>query len=714
MYKLASLILLTCLTRLAMGQVYEIPLTANYELLSLSNFSRNDATDQIRIFVPVNKSVSFCPEADLFPDSSSTVAFATCMPLNYGTVTIEDSCITYQNSGGVGQDIICMEICDSNKVCKAYEIIIITREILLPPFIEDFSYDGPAPDPTLWLDQQVYVNNTLAQDPISIGVATFDGIDQNGTPYAGGPGYSDFLTSTFIDLSRFDDVYFSFFAQQKGYGIKPRLQDSLMVDFKNESGNWVRVLQLEGLPNSYATKDPAPPFSFHEIPVKSEFRHEGFQFRFRNKSKNLGLQEFWHVDYIRVGNRDNTNRVFRDIAFTQLPTPVIAPYSHMPATHFNRERVRSSIESRLYNFNSGNQQIDNPTFTLSLDNVPLFSRTFIEPVSMWNLPPERTFFDFPVDQMGSDNYRAMQDAVENNLVENETVSLTSRLSFDLSSEILTGSRNNEVRGTTEFSNYFAYDDGTAESAVVEQGEIGSTQLALQFEATIDDSLKGIQFLFPHIEGGEGVVRFNMYVWLDTLDDEPEFSQDFITPVYADQFFDTLQGYATYDLRDAETDEKIAFAIPRGPFYIGFAQINTGSNIKLPLGYDLNMTGGHPYFFFNNGNGWASAGANIREGSLMIRPIVGKGEVISTPVIDVIPNLINIYPNPAYDRINFDYQFAQASKWRIKLIHYLGMEILSSPLRKDIDISHLPPGPYVLHLYDPNDKLSQSTKIQIIR
>ena len=71
------------------------------------------------------------------------------------------------------------------------------------PFIDDFSYAGPYPDRNLWLENKVFINTTMAFNPPSVGVATFDGINYNGKPYGqqGEYGTGDTLTSNFINLS---------------------------------------------------------------------------------------------------------------------------------------------------------------------------------------------------------------------------------------------------------------------------------------------------------------------------------------------------------------------------------------------------------------------------------------------------------------------------------------------------------------------------------
>src|SRR5690606_36789300 len=51
------------------------------------------------------------------------------------------------------------------------------------PFFEDFTINSPYPDPAKWADQSVWINNNMAINPLSRGVATFDALDFRGVPY---------------------------------------------------------------------------------------------------------------------------------------------------------------------------------------------------------------------------------------------------------------------------------------------------------------------------------------------------------------------------------------------------------------------------------------------------------------------------------------------------------------------------------------------------
>src|SRR4051812_4866849 len=71
------------------------------------------------------------------------------------------------------------------------------------PFVEDFSLNSIYPTPTLWLEKDVYVNNNYSANPVTIGVGTFDGLDEFGHPYQAssiGDSIADYLTSFPIKL----------------------------------------------------------------------------------------------------------------------------------------------------------------------------------------------------------------------------------------------------------------------------------------------------------------------------------------------------------------------------------------------------------------------------------------------------------------------------------------------------------------------------------
>ena len=79
----------------------------------------------------------------------------------------------------------------------------------------------------------MFINRNYPINPISLGVATFDGLDSLGYPYDimsnldGKP--ADYLTSKPIDLSSVNKAFLLFYYQPKGIGDMPQTEDKLYL-----------------------------------------------------------------------------------------------------------------------------------------------------------------------------------------------------------------------------------------------------------------------------------------------------------------------------------------------------------------------------------------------------------------------------------------------------------------------------------------------------
>ncbi len=697
------------------GQLEEVPLRRNLSMPGAQmHFQRSTTVKTLKFFVPVNDQITLCPDEALLQLQVELLIFDGFEGQGVDAFTWDEACVTYVHQGDRGTERLKLQACDSLDRCLDFVLEFVSGPVLAIPFVDDFSYQGPYPDNNLWLDADVFVNYTLAENPPTLGVATFDGLDRTGTPYGGEEGFSDALTSTFIDLSGIESgVFLSFFVQPKGVGIKPRTIDSLVIDFRADGGDWVRVWQEEGLPNSVATHHPAPAFEYYRVPIEEAFRHRHFQFRFRNRSKNLGYQEFWHIDYVRLGDEEFTRRVFRDIAFVAPPLPVLSPYSSMPHYQFTPSDLRREIVSKLTNLDQVNLTMNDPTFTVWAEGQTLLRRTFIEPVDNWLLKPGRVGFTFDMNHGGSSNYELLQDALMSLVESEEEIDVSSRLEFVRADEFPGAQRNNTTTALTRFSDYYAYDDGTAESAIRDRGTAGvpSTKLAVEFRANKPDRLQGVRLHIPHIEGSSTAQLFNLMVWIGTLDGEPDFIQRGVRVFYADNYHDTLQGFTTYDLRDAD-GQKIDLDIPEGPFFIGWEQVDISGN-KIPIGYDLNSPEGFDFFFFNVGQGWQRAATGgLRRGSLMLRAVMGNEPIIATSISEPVTwrDLV-VFPNPGKGVFYFSHGQLAGVALEVRVYTLNGSLVRREQITDQIDLGLLPNGTYFIEVRHAHAGLS-TTKLII--
>jgi len=124
---------------------------------------------------------------------------------------------------------------------------------VLLPFFDNFKQKSIYPDTSLWMDNNVFINNDFAEFPPTWNVATFDAINASGDIYPDAnflQFQADFLTSKPIRLdsvfspqpaalSPADSIYLSFYYQPQGRGNDPQLQDSLVLEFGHYTGQWI-------------------------------------------------------------------------------------------------------------------------------------------------------------------------------------------------------------------------------------------------------------------------------------------------------------------------------------------------------------------------------------------------------------------------------------------------------------------------------------------
>ena len=169
--------------------------------------------------------------------------------------------------------------------------LIDTVWVVNPPYFQDSAriFFQPINDPSNhWVDSYAYHNYRLALDPRSLGIVTFDGLDENGFPYEIGTtatNFADQLTSKPLNLSTntaADSIYFSFLYQPEGLGDIPETGDSLILEFYAPlQSDWKQVWSIAG--------DTVHPFRAVHIRLDdTSFYHNGFQFRFRNYGSLAG------------------------------------------------------------------------------------------------------------------------------------------------------------------------------------------------------------------------------------------------------------------------------------------------------------------------------------------------------------------------------------------------------------------------------------------
>ncbi len=567
------------------------------------------------------------------------------------------------------------------------------------PFVEDFSYVGPYPDADLWLDNHVFVNSTMAFSPPSVGVATFDAIDSKGRPYSsvGNTDTADILTSNYINLKDFvgtdgvkrnltvnDNIVMSFFVQPKGLAYAPGESDSLVLEFRDAAGNWNYVKGYKGIPDSTLRKNPLDiqvPFIYYAVAInEAKYLFGKFQFRFYMVGRTGGAFEHFHLDYIKIApNRTLSNKSLDDLAFVETPKPILKRYTSMPWKHAFPQisaEIRDTLNATFFNHFANQRNPTNTNLKIDASNGTSLVSTFTL-LDGVNIPPSVFFTS------ATKNYPAsLKQQLATIPATTEKLNVTTEYSLAIEGQEgkdlkKAAVRNDMTTSNTAFNNYFAYDDGTAEMQFSATGE--GMQIAIRYRANVADSLKGVMFFFPHINGDAPKdAVFNLKIWKDSLKTTPIFEIKNVKPFYLTTLADTLQGFTSYKTVDKNGN---AVPIPAGDFYVGWQNVG---DVKIPIGLDRNNTDKTQYLYQYLSGSWEQVSNTRKIGAVMVRPIFGNQPVRNSSTLKVsdlpLSDVMTAYPNPVNDRLYFDIKKGFSEDYEMSVFNLTGQLLKREILR----------------------------------
>jgi len=580
------------------------------------------------------------------------------------------------------------------------------KKLLLKlPFWDDFSYAGPKPNASFWEDRDVYVNNGYAVNPVTIGVATFDALDSTGALHANANYQTsvigDHLTSNPIDLggASIKNVYLSFYYEPKGMGEMPDAQDSLVLEFYSPHLNkWIWQWSTPG--NLDTVK-----FNHVILPVTdTTFLQTGFQFRFYNYFSlsssvipSLASNcDHWQLDYVYLNkDRSATDTVYRDIAFVKPLTSLLQNYESVPWKHFLASKGVATLKSIAFNLRNNDNQ------KRSIDKQ---ENVIVELLSGKTNG---------VHDGGQLNINAFS-----NLTSNQAFDTTSLFSdnhkesavFNITAEISTdkfdSTQNNKLSYQQKFSNYYAYDDGTAELGYGLIGEGASRAMcAYQFTPLMKDSLSAVDICFNHSFLDASKQYFYLTIWDDDGSGNPGkiiYKEQNYKPVYASKRDSFLTYYLKAHASSADTSIVLA-----NTYYVGWIQTTADF---LNVGFDLNRQVTTQRLFYNMGDGWSKSSKN---GALMLRPVYRKKRVInSQPEIEGRHS--SVFPNPANDQLTIKTE--DNATYRLILFDTQGRQLLATSMQNgetQLDVSRFGTGLYLLKIIGSN-KTTETVKVIISR
>lgn len=537
------------------------------------------------------------------------------------------------------------------------------------PFWDDFYASDGVPDDSLWDNSDnVLINNHYAIRPPSLGVATFDGLRFDGSPYNTDPESSestDRLTSHTLDLSQYtaaDNLVLSFFYQLGGNGETPDYDngDKLQVEFKDADGNWQQALVI--LPE--VDRNPE---EFTQVLLKIEdpaLFHEDFQFALQSFGNQSGPFDLWHVDYIYLNsNRSLGDIYYPDRAINQDLSNIFADYSAIPRTHINLEedlQMPFYLLNNLYNDFQTYEQSATITVTktdgISTAKYPFTKEGTGSPI--FKDETDVVTVPFPITENGLPEPDSSVQEIEYEVIIKAFDNQIDSGNYDPKYAPIDFRVNDTLRKSFEIKDYYAYDDGTAEAAAGLQ--MTGNKLAYQFVLKHVDSayIHGMDINTVYAGATANGKSIDVHIW----ENNGEVPGELLIKKSI-----TISGN---DLRDSFTRYSIRTPVMvKDTFFIGFTLTSSG---KLPIGLDKNSDNTSKIFENVSGE-WLPIGDRI-SGTLMMRPFVGpepSGPVTSIED-DIIPEepAFALYPNPSNDG-RF---YLQGNVKEIQAINVAGQEI----------------------------------------
>jgi len=233
-----------------------------------------------------------------------------------------------------------------------------------------------------------------------------------------------------------------------------------------------------------------------------------------------------------------------------------------------------------------------------------------------------------------------------------------------------------------FSNYFAFDDGSSEGGYGING-LGSrnAMAAYRFTSYVQDTIRAIKICFNDSYQNTNKRAFDLMIWDDNngVPGNVLYTREEVM-VEQGEF---INGFYSYLIPEG--------VVINNNFYVGWKQ---RSETFLNAGFDVNTPHAGKQLYWINGL-WQESQV---QGSIMIRPVLGEPLRV-TGIKDVIrKNLssVKIWPNPAHDNLRIEGSDLQLKESVfIRIIDLNGHELIKVPFREQIDISSLHAGIYTV-------------------
>ncbi len=580
----------------------------------------------------------------------------------------------------------------------------LDSDTLSLPFWDDFSQSkNNIIDTSLWLHGlDVFINGYEGYLPPSQMVATLDGFDGNGNAYSNDTqfqGIGDSLISKPIDLSAYtaaSNIVLSFFWQEKFGTQAPDFNDSLRLSFKDTSNNWIQVFSQAGNGLDSATL-------FHQqfVRVNQErFIHSGFQFKFELLSNLAGAYDVFNLDYIylnegniSVNTDNNAYDSYEDRTFSVAPQSIFGNYYAVPLKHLNETWLDENLKSTSFIYNNlWAGDANNPLFVTEIFGV--LKDTLKPGIILDSLLINGNFLTqnqdtaiFTVQSRNKEQLitRLMQESqnedsvylqLQLNLGTNDSLFFETINSVRVYYPELTFRANDTISTIYPLHNFYAQDDGTAESAI--QLNSKNYQIAQEFEILGEHYMTAIDLYIPNTAQNSGTKNITLLVWDELTND--------VSNIQLAQNVLVNQSAGINEFQRFTFERPIFIG---GRIYVGYREEN---DEVVSVGFDKNSNSAQNLYFNQSGT-WVQN--DVLEGSMMIRPVFDEASVTLSNLAKQPENIARIYPNPNSGILRYDGEYDLIEIYSMSGQRMI--QVTKKDVNATIDLSQLNDGLYLVKI-----------------
>jgi hypothetical protein len=500
--------------------------------------------------------------------------------------------------------------------------------------------------------------------------------------------YADKLTTKPIDLSGLtasDSVFLSFYYQPGGLGDFPEFSDSLIVEFLAPGSPSIEPIDEEPYWKHAWSTTGSSSARFKQVMIHikdPQFFYSGFKIRFRNYGIVSGSIDIWNLDYVfldRLRFKHDTigglNR--EDVAFQYRATTMLGNrYTSMPLSHFETNPdgfMRDTLTVFKRNNDVGANIVGSRGATVYHDgvlqtNYPLTGSVETAPANAnYTTLYHLDTLNFRYDTTGIDSCATVYD-----------VKFFHNTTPDFCKE------NDTMYVSQTFSNYYAYDDGTAENAYGPVGEAGyDVLLAYRFTLAKPDALTGIAIHFSPSVLNEDNKTFYLTIWDNSGPGGAPGSIIYQETVLYDVIYgNTNNRFYVYPLS--------SLVNVSGTIYIGWKQTDIAT---MNIGFDRNNVN-NDRIYYNVGFGWNNSSF---KGSLMMRPVFNSCVTNNVGIKEETAKKagqVMLYPNPAHETVNIG--SAQPVQ-QVNVFDLTGQQLMNLGAVTAIPIDGLAKGIYLVNV-----------------